>query len=145
MIGTASDSTQIRTDYPNICLFKKRLSSTILIILQKCNTCQYIFAWFINLFGLAIWNARQDEYPLYYTATFWTQLCLKNVWDVAVYIVTHRLTVNSQSKRNDLLFRYRSVFPVPLPTTKLHCICVRVFWGNVVYRGTVKKYYDVHR
>ena len=34
----------------NICLFIKSPSSTVLIILQKCNTCQYIFAWFINLF-----------------------------------------------------------------------------------------------
>ena len=51
----------------NICLFIKSPSSTILIILRKCNTCQYIFAWFINLFGLAIWNARQDDKPLIYS------------------------------------------------------------------------------
>ena len=44
MIGTASDSAQIRTDYPNICLFIKSHSSTVLIIQQKCKSCQVYFA-----------------------------------------------------------------------------------------------------
>ena len=52
-VWQASEGRQIKQS-SNICLFIKSPSSTILIILRKCNTCQYIFAWFIDFFGLAI-------------------------------------------------------------------------------------------
>lgn len=69
----------------NICLFIKGLSSTVLIILQKCNTCQHIFAWFINLFGLAI-ATNNTYWPVKCKARRWTPYIYSYVLNAAVSI-----------------------------------------------------------
>ena len=68
----------------NICLFIKSPSSTVLIILQKCNTCQYIFAWFINLFGLAI-ATNNTYWPVKYKARRYTPILYSYVLNAAVF------------------------------------------------------------
>lgn len=126
-------------------MFIKSPSSTVLIILQKCNTCQHIFAWFINLFWFGNLKCKARRYIRYtsckakrytpiYTATFWTWLrcmkCLGRSCDISLRI-DYLWTVC----RNVAVFFSDEGMRIYLSCQQQNYIevCVRIFWEYLCF------------
>ena len=97
---------------------------------------QYLSIYFCVIYWFfLVWQSEMQDKTMnpLYTATFWTQLCLKKRLGRSCDIRYVLITCEQFAETWRYSFPIKVCVAIKLPTPKTSCVCVRIFWEYLCF------------